>query len=152
MSIKISTIEIKLTNSDKVAIIDAKNQELLKHQYYLKSSYVARVQDKKTVYLHHDILSIKGRKTVKFKNKNHLDCREENLVVDEFKRLIKERKLARKLSFFDRVPKGKITKYRIVTKNQKQYLHVNVGHISYYLGIVSSDEEAQEIIHKLEER
>ena len=159
MTAKILTIEIKLTNSEQVAIIDVKNQDLTKNQYYLKSGYVARIDKKKTIYLHHDVLNIKGKQTVKFRNKDHLDCREENLVVDEFKRLVKEkqyqtnkRKLANKAYYINRIPKGKISSYRIVEKNNNQYLWVNVGSLPYYLGMVSSSDEILEIIKKLEER
>lgn len=152
-------IEIKLTNSDKTAIIDAENEDLTKHQYYLKSGYVARVENRKTVYLHYDVLHIKGKKCVKFRNKDHLDCRQENLVIDEYKRLIKEkqkqtkqRKLDNKSYFIDRVPKGKVASYRITEKNNNQYLWVNVNNSPYYLGMISSSEEILEIIQKLESR
>jgi hypothetical protein len=159
MTAKISTIEIKLTNSNQVALIDAKNQDLTKYQYYLKSGYVARVEDRKTKYLHHDVLNIKGKQTVKFRNKDHLDCRQENLVVDEFKRLLRERqeqtrkrKLANKAYFIKRVPLGPVSGYRLELKNNNYYLWINVNSLPYYMGMVSSDEEAQDIIHKLEER
>lgn len=160
MTTKLSVIEIKLTNSDQVAIIDAENSDLTKYQYYLKSGYVARAEDRKTIYLHHDVLAIKGRQTVKFRNRDRLDCRQENLLTEEYKKLIneekerqtKQRKLDNKKFFIERVPKGKVGNYRIVEKNNNQYLYVNVGSLPYYLGMITSSDEILEIIRMLEDR